>query len=290
MSHLLPFGYEAVLDAAYTRLVGGRARIVIPEVSGFHRASPGAPFHPTPEFFHQTGGATDFECRSGNFRLRTGDMCIVPAGVPHAETPVDLRTRYRVVVLMRDEGGFIALHGEADRLKRIQCRDMVGYSHGGQAFQSLELAALAPGIDRTLRQSYVAGLATAFLATVLTEIRSPSRTLGKTIPPAVREAEKVVRVEISNADLSVNGIAGRLGLSPDHLTRLFKSTHGMSLGVWIAKERVQLACDLLARPEHNIAEVGWTCGFTSTSYFIRVFRAHTGTTPKAWRIRSAEIR
>jgi len=287
MSHSVASGFEAELGAAYARLAGGRARVVIPGVSGFHRASPGAPFHPTPEFFYQTGGATDFECRSGNFRLRTGDLCIVPAGVPHGETPIDLRTRYQVVVLMRDEDGFIALHGEADRLRRIQGRDMAGYSHGGQAFQSLELAALAPAVDRTLRRAYVAGLATAFLAAVLTEIRNPSRTLGKTIPPVVREAEKVVRVEISSADLTVNGIAGRLGLSPDHLTRLFKSTHGMSLGVWIAKERVQLACDLLVRPEHNIAEVGWTCGFTSTSYFIRVFRAHTGTTPKAWRIRAA---
>ena len=104
------------------------------------------------------------------------------------------------------------------------------------------------------------------------------------------EAERIVRVEVSRLDLSVQSVAARIGCSPDHLTRLFRSEHGMSLGVWIAKERMQLACDLLAHPELNIAEVGWTCGFASPSYFIRVFKSYTGTTPKAWRIQTAGMR
>jgi AraC-like DNA-binding protein len=57
----------------------------------------------------------------------------------------------------------------------------------------------------------------------------------------------------------------------------------MTMNVWITRERIQLASELLARPGHNIAEIGWTCGFTSPSYFIRVFRAHTGMTPRIWR-------
>ena len=65
--------------------------------------------------------------------------------------------------------------------------------------------------------------------------------------------------------------------------------HGLSLGVWIAKERVHLACDLLVHPGHNIAEVAWTCGFSSPSYFIRVFKAYTGATPKAWRIQAMAL-
>lgn len=284
-----PPGLESELGNALARLADGRARVVIPGLTGLHRRRPGAHFHPTPEFFYQAGGGSDFECPSGSFRLRTGDICIMPAGVPHAETPLDLRARYRVVVVMREGGGFMTLRGEANGARKIQSRDMAGYSHGGQAFQCLELAALAAGIERPLRQSYVSGLATAFLTTVLTEMRHPSRGMEKTTPPVVREAEKIVRVELPDAGLSVQAVAARLGISPDHLTRLFKNTHGMSLGVWIAKERVQLACELLARPGHNISEVAWTCGFSSSSYFIRVFRSHTGTTPKEWRIQSSEI-
>ncbi|MEI6071131.1 MAG: AraC family transcriptional regulator [Verrucomicrobiae bacterium] len=281
---------ESELGTALARLSDGRARVVIPGLSGLHRRRPGAHFHPTPEIFYQAGGGTDFECPSGGFRLRTGDLCVMPAGVPHAETPRDLRTRYRVVVVMREADGFMALHGEADRSRQIQSRNVTGYSQGGQAFQCLELASLANGIEPPLRQTYVGGLVTAFLTTVLTEMRNPSCGIEKPTPPVVREAEKIVRVELPHASLSVHAVAVRLGISPDHLTRLFKNTHGMSLGVWIAKERVQLACELLARPDHNISEVAWTCGFTSASYFIRVFRSHTGTTPKEWRMRTSKIR
>ncbi|MEI6034998.1 MAG: AraC family transcriptional regulator [Verrucomicrobiae bacterium] len=277
------------LSRALARVASGRARVVVPGVSGLHRRRPGSHFHPTPEFFYQAGGGSDFECPSGSFRLRAGDICIMPAGVPHAESPLDLRTRYRLVVLLRDEGGFLALRGEADSSRRIHSRDMAGYSQGGEAFQCLELAALAPGIEPPLRKAYVGGLVTAFLTTILTEMRSPTSRLEKPQHLAVREVEKIVRVEISQARLSVKGIASRLGISADHLTRLFQDAHGMSLGVWIAKERIQLARELLDAPGHNISEVAWTCGFSSASYFIRVFRAHTGTTPKAWRIRSARI-
>jgi len=59
------------------------------------------------------------------------------------------------------------------------------------------------------------------------------------------------------------------------------------MNVWITRERIQLATELLARPGHNISEIGWACGFTSPSYFIRVFRAHTGLTPKVWRQKKA---
>ena len=214
----------------------------------------------------------------------------MPAGVPHAEKPLNLRTRYRILVLMRESEGFMALQGTTDEAGHIRSADVHGFARGGMAFQCLELASRAQTLHRTLRGEYVKGLTTAFLAAILSEIRNPSSGTDRTATPLVVEAERIVRVEISRTDLSVQSVATRIGCSPDHLTRLFRSEHGMSLGVWIAKERMQLACDLLAHPEHNIAEVGWTCGFASPSYFIRVFKAYTGRTPKAWRIQASGTR
>ena len=101
----------------------------------------------------------------------------------------------------------------------------------------------------------------------------------------VTEAEKLVSGEISHPDITVGSIAARLGCSPDHLTRRFRAERGMTMNVWISRERIQLARELLAQPGRNVAEIGWTCGFASPSYFIRVFRAHTGMTPKTWRQR-----
>ena len=282
--------YAEQLESTISRVAAGSSRIVVPESVGLHRRRPGAHFHPTPEFFLQIGGASEFECPSGRFRLKTGDICLMPAGVPHAETALDLKTPYRILVLMRESEGFIVLQGTADSTGRIQSTGMVGFARGGAAFQCLDLAAGAQMIRRSLRRQHTQWLTTAFLAAIVSEIHNPAPRTGNKGSPLVVEAERIVRVEISRPDLSVQAVSGRIGCSPDHLTRLFRAEHGMSLGIWIAKERVQLACDLLVHPDHNIAEVGWTCGFASPSYFIRVFKAYTGTTPKAWRIQSSRVR
>lgn len=278
-----PSSYPEQLEEALARVLARKARIVVPAPLGLHRRRPGAHFHPTPEFFYQLGGASGFECPSAKFVLRTGELCIMPAGVPHAETPRNLGSPYRLLVLMRESDGFLALRGGTDSTGRIQSLDVQGFGHGGRAFQCLDLAAAAHSIRSSLRRQYIEGLTTAFLSTIISEIRSPASSPDRSASPLVLEAERTVRIEISRSDLTVQSVANQIGCSPDHLTRLFRAEHGMSLGVWIAKERVQMAGDLLRRSEHNVAEVAWTCGFSSASYFIRVFKAHTGTTPKAWR-------
>jgi transcriptional regulator GlxA family with amidase domain len=75
-----------------------------------------------------------------------------------------------------------------------------------------------------------------------------------------------------------------VGCATDTLSRQFHRERGVTLTSWIAKERVALAKELLADARYNVAEVGWACGFSAASYFIRVFRAHTGMTPKAWSV------
>jgi AraC-like DNA-binding protein len=287
--------FKAELEGVRRRLESGRVRIRIPKMVGLHRRRTGACFHPTPEFFIQTGGATDFDCPGGKFRLLKNEVCVMPAGVPHGETPVDLRTPYEIVVAMQHDDGCILLRGSADALRDIHGRESVRIAGPGYAFQFLEHAARHLTIHASLRRGFVEGLVESFLAAVITGILVPDKIQGNESSLLVAEAAKLVRVQLSQTEMTVGSIAAKLGCSPDHLTRRFSAERGMTLNVWIARERIQVACDLLARPGHNVKEIGWTCGFASASYFIRVFRAHTGMTPRMWRqekcgFRIAELR
>jgi len=279
--------FKTDLESVRRRALEQRLRIRIPERVGLHRRRPGAYFHATPEFFLQTGGATDFDCPSGKFRLSRGEVCVMPAGVPHAETPVDLRTPYGTMVAMQDGQGCVLLRGRADAWGRIGSYEVARFSESGYAFQFLDQAGRCLAIQHGLRKGFVEGLVGAFAAAVLTDVMQPRVARVPGVSLLVAEAEKLVRVEISKPDMTVASIAARMGCSPDHLTRQFRAERGMTLNVWITKERIALACELLALPDHNIAQIGWTCGFTSASYFIRVFRAQTGVTPRAWRQRGA---
>ncbi len=277
------------LLATRRRLAGGRQRPVIPLPTGLHRRRHGSHFHHTPEFFLQTGGATDFVCPGGSFRLQTDEICVMPAGVPHAETPIDRRTPYSVVVVGNYRGECVLLRGWADAARRIQSGNVLACPLPTDAFRLLEEASNQHLLPRGLRRGFATGLVSAFLASVIAGLQADSGTENTTLTPLVAELEKVIRVEIARQDLSVATLASRFGCSPDHLTRRFRAERGVALNAWITRERIDLACHLLEQPEHNIAEVGWSCGFASPSYFISVFTRQKGVTPLAWRKRIRKL-
>jgi len=286
-----PIMKEGVLIAAYEREIArvlfqlGKPapRIVVPTPWALHRRSPGSHFHAFPELFIQTGGATDFVCPGGTFRLKQGEFCVMPAGVAHAETPVDLRTAYGVMIIMQNIDKVTLLRGRANEERMIQSHDVVQVPLATRAFQCLVTACESPDIQKSLRGEFVNGCVRAFLASIVSALRKPAKETPAKGSPLVAEAEKLVRVHISQPEMSVASIASRLGCSPDHLTRLFRNGRGMGLAAWITRERVELACEILVRPDHNISEVAWSCGFTSPSYFIKVFRKQKGMTPVSWR-------
>ncbi len=94
------------LQEVIASLHAGRLKAHIPRQVGLLQRRSGSFFHTTSERFIQTGGCTDLECPAENFRLRTGEICVMPSSVPHAETPVDLRNRY----------GGPGLHASAGRI------------------------------------------------------------------------------------------------------------------------------------------------------------------------------
>ena len=276
------------LERLRKRIAKGGGRLFVPEPIGLHTRRHASHFHTTPEFFLQTGGATDFECPSGSFRLQTGDFCVIPAGVPHAETPIDLRTPYGVIVLMNHSAGCMLLRGWADESRRIQSGDFLASPLPIKAFSFLEEASNQHRLPKNLQRGFSTGLVMAFLVSVLSGLNTDTAQQESTSTPLVAEVEKIIRVEISRPDLSVATLAARVGCSADHLTRRFREERGVALNAWITRERIALACNLLERPEHNVAEVGWACGFSSPSYFISVFSRHKKATPLAWRRRKLQ--
>jgi AraC-like DNA-binding protein/mannose-6-phosphate isomerase-like protein (cupin superfamily) len=277
--------YGRDLEAALARLRAGKAKVRIPKSVELHRRRPRSHFHPTPEFFVQTGGASTFECPGEVVTLGTGDVLVIPRGVPHAETPLDRKTPYAVVVCMHAKEGFALHRGRATVERAIQGwgTERLASARGRDAFRYLDDAAEADKVPAAHREHFVTGLVDAFLVTVLGELHRPAM-VSDAQSPFVREAEKLARAMLPEPELSVERLAASVGCATDTLSRQFHRERGVTLTTWIARERVEQAKELLADARYNVAEVGWACGFSTASYFIRVFRAHTGMTPRAWRV------
>lgn len=80
-------------------------------------------------------------------------------------------------------------------------------------------------------------------------------------------------------------IASELHLSAYHLSHVFKKATGTSIIAYAQATRIRQACILLGRTSLSIPEIGHRVGMSSPSYFCKVFRKATGTTPHQYRLR-----
>jgi len=81
----------------------------------------------------------------------------------------------------------------------------------------------------------------------------------------------------------IEEVAEYLKISPEYLSRIFRKETNMTFTNYTNKLKIEEACSLLLYTEHSDAEIGFTLGFSSQSYFIKVFRKFTGLTPKEYK-------
>ena len=89
--------------------------------------------------------------------------------------------------------------------------------------------------------------------------------------------EKCVR-PISNRE-----IAERFHYHENYLSRLIKSSTGMSLHRYVKSSRVDRALEMLSSSEQSISEIAQACGFYDTAHFVKCFRRSIGVAPGIFR-------
>jgi AraC family transcriptional regulator len=84
-------------------------------------------------------------------------------------------------------------------------------------------------------------------------------------------------------EISVEGLATLVELSPSHFAHVFKETTGMTPLQFVTRHRVTRAQQLIRETSRSLIEVGFEVGYTSPSHFARVFRRVVGVTPTEFR-------
>ncbi len=84
-------------------------------------------------------------------------------------------------------------------------------------------------------------------------------------------------------NLSLEELAGAVGLSSYHFARRFREATGTTPHQFVIEQRLARAQELLRRSGRPLAEVATACGFADASHLIRVFKKHLGLTPGQYR-------
>lgn len=84
-------------------------------------------------------------------------------------------------------------------------------------------------------------------------------------------------------ELKLEKIAGLCSYSPSYFSKLFKQYTRKNFSEYIIYIRISHAEKLLLSTDRSITDIGSACGFASTSYFIKHFKALKGMPPKQFR-------
>lgn len=84
-------------------------------------------------------------------------------------------------------------------------------------------------------------------------------------------------------EISLQQLADICNYSYSHFSKMFIKAFSVNPNNYIASIRVRKAEHLLHSTDMSITDIASTVGFNDVSYFIRVFRKHTGISPKKYR-------
>lgn len=83
--------------------------------------------------------------------------------------------------------------------------------------------------------------------------------------------------------ITLNDVSEHVSFSVSYLSRMFKEEKGTSLTSYINEVRIRNAKMLIKQSDISLSQAAYLCGFDDQSYFSKVFRKMTGTTPGKYR-------
>ncbi len=97
----------------------------------------------------------------------------------------------------------------------------------------------------------------------------------------VRQVTKYVENHITET-LSLNDVSRALGYSSKYLSDIFLREIGTKYKYYVNEKKIALAKSLLLNPDNTISDVSHYLNYCNPSYFGKVFKNHSGLSPKSY--------
>lgn len=128
----------------------------------------------------------------------------------------------------------------------------------------------------------LSNIATLIVKYILLEKMLTPKAVGGTEAAAAYIRENLHR------ELSIQEICRGTNLSKTMLYDLFRKRFGCTIGGYINAQRVERSKDFLKGSDLTMEEISQRIGFSSASYYSKIFKKHTGLSPLQYRKQQKE--
>lgn len=245
-------------------------------------------YHTELELFLLEEGSVEIGINDISVTLQAGDGCFINSGVLHSyRGTVATPCTYRSFVFSPSIVGGMA--GSVFDSVYVQPLIQSGptfmtFSSDDRAFRTEFEKCLAAAEDE--KEGYEFEIRNALSALIL-QVRSKSRMDSRDRSMLIQDErfKKLIAWVEKNlsADFSIAEMAADAGISARECQRLFVRYLHYSPVAYIQRRRVFTAAGMLVNTSMTISEIAVKCGFSSSSYFSKQFRAQTGSSPLEYR-------
>lgn len=129
----------------------------------------------------------------------------------------------------------------------------------------------------------------AKLLELIYNLKKDSKRNQKINQTAIKRENRLIQKAISylnqnyKNEITLKKLGEIMGYSPNHFQRVFTDVMGTSPQAYLEKLRIDHAKFLLSQNEKKLADIAYECGFSSQSYFSKIFKKHTLLTPFEFR-------
>lgn len=222
------------------------------------------------------GGSAYLHVDGHQYRLKAGDICLLPDILPKANG-CDTDDGFDVLVFHFD-----ATLLSASLFEHIRCDTWVVHPEPAVFDELYQLAVsnhlgyyytTPPTLQQVLKMDFAlhAALNVFFKLAKVTELKI-NDWLGDTLRYIAENCEQ---------KLSIDLLAHRVAMHPKHFARCFRERTGLPPGKYIADVRLKRAIQMLYEGA-SLQDISECIGFQSVQQFFRFFKQQTGMTPRAY--------
>lgn len=224
-------------------------------------------FHSLYEIYHLEEGVCNYLIEDKLFQMLPGDTVFIPKGVIHKTSYEDMHSR-------------LLVNCSEEYLKNAEINKAFVYRNKKY---SGEIHSVLKSIEKEYLHAdkFSNGLIFGYMQQLLSIVHRTRNEFENTRAQN-KYALKALDYLSDNysGEITLSDLAGRLSISPEHLSRIFKKETGLGFNEYLSLLRLKKAETLLKLDKDmSVSEVAFACGFNDSNYFCEKFKGAYGMSP-----------